>query len=61
MFSIKLSRNLLGQKHDLTMVTFNSWTDTHQILAAPNSDLENWKSGSTFLENLILLLENYKF
>ena len=43
------------------MVTFNSWTDIRQIAAAPNSDLENWKSGSTFLENLILLLENYDF
>ena len=37
MFSNNYSRNLLGSKYNLTMVTFNSCTDTRQISAAPNS------------------------
>ena len=27
-FQLEYSRNLLGSKYDLTMMTFNSWTDT---------------------------------
>ena len=49
MFLIKMfSKFIRVEKYDLTMVTFNSWTDTRQISAAPTSDSENWKSGSTF-------------
>ena len=36
-FSIKYSWNLLGSKYDFTIVTFNSWTDTHQFSAPQNS------------------------
>ena len=36
-FQTKYSQNLLGAKHDSTMVTFNSCTDTRQISTAPNS------------------------
>ena len=36
-FSSKYSRDLVGSKYNLTKVTFNSWTDSHQISAAPNS------------------------
>ena len=36
-FEIKYSRNLLGLKYDLTMVTFNSCADTRQISDASNS------------------------
>ena len=38
-FEIKYSRNLFGSKYGLTMVTFNSCSDTRQISAAPNSRL----------------------
>ena len=48
-FSLKYSRNLLGSKYNLTMVTFNSWTDTLQISAAPN-----------FYHYLILLVPFWK-
>ena len=36
-FQVNYSQNLLGSKYDLTMVTFNLWTDTRQISVAPNS------------------------
>ena len=36
-FQLKYYQNLLGSKSDLTTMTFNSWTDTRQISAAPNS------------------------
>ena len=47
-FQLKYFQNLLELKYNFTRLVFNSWTDTHQISAVANSDLENWKSGSTF-------------
>ena len=32
-FQSKYSQNLLGSKYDLTLVTFNLWTDTQQFSA----------------------------
>ena len=36
-FYFKNYRNLFGSRYDLAMATFNLWTDTRQISAAPNS------------------------
>ena len=38
-YQLEYSQNLLRSKYDLIMMAFNSWTDTRQISAAPNSHL----------------------